>query len=310
MNHLPFIQTPITPLPYFSKKYGVNLLCKRDDLFAEAGGGNKARMLQYILYGVTSDKYDVVVTAGNPCSNFNRACALMCAKLGVQLHIVEYSEHEEDFGFSANRKMCEWASTSFTRCEKSAVKVTIDRVVAQYQYQGKRVKFIYGGGRSIEGLYAYYDAVRELSEQVHDLDYIFAPCGTGTTCVGISVGLHAFMPNTQLIGISISRDIRSELSILQEDLDMLNDVLKTNYDFSNFTFNDSYLCGGYNQTNDALICTIKECISQEGLIIDSCYSGKGFYGMSQELEIFNEQYIGKKVLFWNTGGLFNIINAR
>ena len=54
MEHLSFNATPITPLPYFSEKYNVELLAKRDDLFSSALGGSKARMLQYILYPLLS----------------------------------------------------------------------------------------------------------------------------------------------------------------------------------------------------------------------------------------------------------------
>ena len=42
MKHLPFNPTPISVLPYFSRELQVNLISKRDDLFAEAGGGSKA----------------------------------------------------------------------------------------------------------------------------------------------------------------------------------------------------------------------------------------------------------------------------
>ena len=97
MKHLDFSPTPITHLPYYSQKLGINLLCKRDDLFQEVGGGNKARMLQYILADVSVEKYDVVLTAGGPCSNFNRACALMCAKIGIPMHLVEYTDELEEF---------------------------------------------------------------------------------------------------------------------------------------------------------------------------------------------------------------------
>lgn len=54
MEHLSFIATPITPLPYFSEKYNVELLAKRDDLFPPALGGSKPRILQYILCPILS----------------------------------------------------------------------------------------------------------------------------------------------------------------------------------------------------------------------------------------------------------------
>lgn len=54
MEHFGFSPTPITSLPYFSEKYNVEILVKRDDLFPSALGGSKARMLQYILYPLLS----------------------------------------------------------------------------------------------------------------------------------------------------------------------------------------------------------------------------------------------------------------
>lgn len=89
MKHLAFNSTKITELAYYSNKYRTHLFAKRDDLFDEAGGGNKARMLQYILSEVSPENCDVIVTAGGPNSNFNRACALMCARLGILMHLVE-----------------------------------------------------------------------------------------------------------------------------------------------------------------------------------------------------------------------------
>ena len=163
MNHLPFIPTPVTALPYYSKKLGIELFCKRDDLFLEAGGGSKARMLQYILADVNKNNYDVLVTAGGPCSNFNRACALMCAKLGIPMHLIEYTDSPEEFNTSLNYFICNLVGIRKTRCEKSEVPSVIQRVMKNYE--GKKAKFVYGGGKSVEGIYAYYDAVRELAEQ-------------------------------------------------------------------------------------------------------------------------------------------------
>ena len=55
MKHLDFLPTPVSNLKYYSDKFGCNIMAKRDDLFSEACGGNKARMLQYILADVNKD---------------------------------------------------------------------------------------------------------------------------------------------------------------------------------------------------------------------------------------------------------------
>ena len=50
MEHFSFSPTPVTSLQKKKKKYNVEIIAKRDDLFPSALGGSKARMLQYILY--------------------------------------------------------------------------------------------------------------------------------------------------------------------------------------------------------------------------------------------------------------------
>ena len=88
MQHLKFEVTPLEELSYYSQKFNICCLCKRDDLFSKAGGGSKARMLQYILYPLHKEKIDVLLTAGGPCSNYNRAAALLCAELGIRMRLI------------------------------------------------------------------------------------------------------------------------------------------------------------------------------------------------------------------------------
>ena len=44
---------------------------------------------------------------------------------------------------------------------------------------------------------------------------------------------------------------------------------------------------------------------QTGLMFDTTYSGKGFWGMMQEIRRLGLQ--DKKILFWHTGGLMNLM---
>lgn len=295
-------------LPYFSKKWNVELLCKRDDLFLEAGGGNKARMLQFILANINSSSTDVVVTAGGPCSNFNRACALMCAKLGVRMHLIEYTDEPKEWK-SLNYFLCKLSDVSTTRCDKRNVPETIQKVIKDYQDNNVRTAFIYGGGKSLEGIYAYYDAVRELKDQCNKVDHIFVACGTGTTLTGICAGMQYFFPGAIVHAISTARKFEDELNVLNDDMEILNSHLGTSYNFNNLEFSDSFLCGGYAKYDQCILNIIKECISNEGMLIDPTYSGKAFYGMEKIIETIPERFVGKKILFWNTGGLMNLLSV-
>ena len=88
----------------------------------------------------------------------------------------------------------------------------------------------------------------------------------------------------------------------------LNTYLGKSYDFSNLVFHDEYLLGGYGKSSNEQLAVIRECISCAGMIIDPTYVGKAFYGMSSVLSAGD--YAGKKILFWNTGGLINLLSSR
>lgn len=308
MLHLDFSPTPISKLDYYSRRFECNILSKRDDLFTEAGGGSKARMLQYILADVTPSNCDVLVTAGGPCSNFNRACALMCAKLGVPMHLIEYTDMPEEFDTSLNYYLCNLAGIRKTRCKKTDVPSTIKQVVDSYQ--GKKVKLVYGGGKSLEGIYAYYDAVSELSKQIDSIDHLFITCGTGTTLTGVCAGMKKYYPNAHIHAISVARTYDVEKTTLDEDMNILNAYLNTSFDFSNMSFYEDFLCGGYDLTSPELLQSIKECISNEGMLIDPIYTGKTFWGMTEIIDRNKELYRGKNIVFWNTGGLFNLLSSK
>lgn len=310
MNHFDFEITPIEKLGYFSKKWNVDLLCKRDDLFSKAGGGSKARMLQYILFGLNKSNCDVLVTAGGPNSNFNRACALMCAQLGITMHLVEYTDEPIQFESSLNYYVCKLAGVRTTRCEKKDVPQTIEEVLNQYKGKGVKVSYIYGGGKSLQGFFAYYDAVQELYNQgMRDLDYVFVACGTGTTLTGICAGMQKYYPKAQVHGISVARNNEDEMPVLQDDIKQLNDFLHASYDFKNLILHDEFLCGGYSHATEELKSIVRECISHEGIVIDPTYSGKAFYGMSSIIKD-STGFDYKKILFWNTGGIFNLLSDR
>ena len=44
---------------------------------------------------------------------------------------------------------------------------------------------------------------------------------------------------------------------------------------------------------------------ETGLMFDTTYSGKGFWGMIQEIK--RQSLQDKKILFWHTGGLMNLM---
>ena len=69
-------------------------------------------------------------------------------------------------------------------------------------------------------------------------------------------------------------------------------------------FNTDYLCGGYEQFTPEMSDYLDSIMKTTGLIFDTTYSGKAFYGMMIYLKT---NKIHGQVLFWHTGGLMNLM---
>lgn len=161
----------------------------------------------------------------------------------------------------------------------------------------------------MEGIYAYYDAVKELKEQKVDIDHIFLACGTGTTLTGICVGMQQFYPEAMVHAISTARVWEMEKDVLEKDADTIGSYLNLNVNFQNLEFSDHYLCGGYSQYNEELMDIIKECISHGRNDNRPYLFRKSLLGMTKELSKDSQRYKGKNICFLNTGGLFNLLST-
>ena len=315
MKFLPYSCTPLTRMNTTSSKLGCDIYCKRDDLFERDGGGSKARMLQYILADVTPLSYDVVLTAGGPCSNFNRACAMACARLDVPMHLVVYTDNQQEFKTSVNYKICKAYKIVTTVCQKNDVPQTIQQVKAMYEEQGKRVKLVYGGGKSLEGTYAYFRAVDELQQQLADVDHIFVACGTGTTLAGLSTGAALWFPKAQVHAISVARAWLQEENVLKELLKEFREYLSNNTEAnlddppSNIKYYEQFLYGGYARSSVMLHSDIDDCMRNEGILVDPIYVGKAWHGMVNIIKQEPASFKGKRIVFWNTGGVYTLLSS-
>ena len=70
-------------------------------------------------------------------------------------------------------------------------------------------------------------------------------------------------------------------------------------------FNTDYLFGGYEQYTPEMKACLKETMKATGLMFDTTYSGKGFYGMMDIIK--KEKLQNKNIIFWHTGGLMNLM---
>jgi D-cysteine desulfhydrase len=283
----------------------------RDDLYPFLGGGNKGRKMDAIAKDIFLQKANALVTTGGFQSNHCRAVAIFAAQHKMQCTLVLHGSKEAFKKQSGNAKIMRLSGAYIVFVEQAnQIGNAMDEAMQQYEDKGAKPYYIWGGGHTLEGGLAYINAVEELkkySEQNNWMpDYIFQASGTGSTQSGIMAGLDKFgFEKTKVIGISIGRKSEPATKIV-------NDFYKElcnhyNIDCSNreSIVLDEYLVGGYGQYNVELKKLSLNSIKEYGFTLDTCYSGKAFYGMLDYIK--KNKLEDKNILFWHTGGIFNFL---
>ncbi|MFS0645399.1 1-aminocyclopropane-1-carboxylate deaminase/D-cysteine desulfhydrase [Siminovitchia sp. 179-K 8D1 HS] len=292
-----------TPIQRISNNLNKNtFFIKRDDLLPISFGGNKARKAVLFFEELKRKNFDSVVTYGSSSSNHCRVVANIAAAKGIPCHIISPSESYQN---TTNSKMIRLFGAFVTRCPVSDVSLTIKRKLDELKKQGYKPYFIPGGGHGDIGTQAYVKAYEEIVDYERSLgihfDYIFHTTGTGTTQAGLVCGKLLRADQREIIGISNARKNAYGSQVV---LDSVNSYLKGldigPIGLEEISFIDEYVLDGYGSYNDEILETIKEVLINDGIPLDTTYTGKAFWGMKEFIK--KNQVTSKKILFIHTGG--------
>ena len=282
----------------------------RDDLFPEVGGGNKARKALYYETSMRDGRFNACVTTGGIQSNHNRAIALMCARNGWKCHLVYHGTRERFEQEKGNALIVRKAGAECSFVEAHEIGPSMDSVMEKFKSEGLNPMYIHGGGHDLPGGIALVEAVRELKSKCeaegYRPDYIFHASGTGSTQAGIAVGLDlAGWSDVHLVGISVARQKERGTQVIEDFANMLARHYGLNKDYrGQIDFNTDYLCGGYENYTTDMAEFLDNVMKESGIMFDTTYSGKAFYGM---MDIIEKTGIDGNILFWHTGGLMNLM---
>lgn len=290
---------------------GVIMKVIRDDIFPFVGGGSKARKAVAYEQFLKENGYNAVVTCGGIQSNHNRAMALMCAKNGWKCHLCIQGTEERFVAEKGNALLdrISGAECEFIRPEDTSL--AMNRAMEKLKEEGWNPYYVVGGGHNLPGGTCFVDAVKELKKQCDEVnykpDYIFLASGTGSTQAGIQVGLDLVgWSDVKCIGISVARQLPRGADVVADFANMLAEHYGIEKDYKGkILFSDEYLFGGYEHYTPEMEEFLKEAMKQTGLVFDTTYSGKGFYGMMNEIK--KNHLEGKNIVFWHTGGIMNVM---
>lgn len=283
----------------------------RDDLYPFIGGGSKARKAVEYEAFFKEKGYNAMVTCGGIQSNHNRAIALMAARNGWKCHLCIQGTKERFMAEKGNALLCRLAGAECELIDPSETAVAMDRAMEKLANEGYKPYYVHGGGHDLPGGTCFVDAVKELRRQCDALGYkpgyIFHASGTGSTQAGIVVGCDmAGWKDLKVVGISVARQYERGKQVIAEFANMLAKHYGIDKDYTeSIHFNTDYLYGGYEQYTPEMESYLKKVMRETGLMFDTTYSGKGFYGMMQEIKKQGLQ--NKNIIFWHTGGIMNLM---
>lgn len=281
----------------------------RDDIFPFIGGGSKARKAVYYEDFLKKNGYNAVVTCGGIQSNHNRAIALMAARNHWKCHLCIQGTEERFLSEKGNALLdrLSGAECEFIKPEDTAV--SMDRAMANYKEKGLNPFYVTGGGHDLPGGIAYVEAVKLLKQECDKIgykpSYIFHASGTGSTQAGIAVGLDLVGWNdVKLIGISVARQYERGKNVIVECANRLAEYYGINKEYTDsIDFCVDYLYGGYENYSVEMQDYLNYAMAETGLLFDTTYSGKAFYGM---MDIAKKHKLQGNIMFWHTGGILNI----
>lgn len=286
---------------------GVQITVIRDDIYPFIGGGGKARKAIYYEALLKEQGYNAVVTCGGIQSNHNRAIALMCAKNGWKCHLCIQGVEERFLAEKGNALLDRLSGAECELIRPEDTAVAMDRSIEQLAAEGYKPYYCHGGGHDLPGGVSFVEAVEELAKQIEKPDYIFHASGTGSTQAGIVVGLDRVgWGDVKCIGISVARQLVRGKQVITDFANMLAEHygMTERYD-DRILFNTDYLFGGYEQFTPEMDAYLKKTMKKSGLVFDTTYSGKAFYGM---MDIVKRDCLqNKKIVFWHTGGIMNLM---
>ncbi len=298
--------TPLSYLPRLSDFIGRDIYVKRDDLTPLAMGGNKLRKLEFIAARALQEGADTLVTAGAIQSNHVRQTAAVAAKLG--LHCVALLENptgssSDNYLTNGNRLLLDLFNCEVEMCSAlDNPDAQLAELATRLEAQGFRPHVVPVGGSSALGALGYVECAREIADQSEDLDLaaIIVASGSAGTHAGLAVGLEHLMPDVELIGVTVSRPVATQLPKVEKIRQETAALLGLNCQAA-INLWDDYYAPGYGLPNDIGREAVELLAGLEGLLLDPVYTGKAMAGL---LDGIRQQRFANPgpLLFVHTGG--------
>lgn len=313
--------TPLMHLARTSAELGVEFRIKRDDMTGAELSGNKIRKLEFLIADAIESGCDTVITGGGKQSNHCRATALAAARMGLSSVVcLRVDEKSKPPASQGNILLNRLAGAEIVWIDHE----DWSRQAEVYQAQAQRVRanggtpyIIPEGGSNEIGTWGYIRCAEELAGQLASLPpartTVVYACGSGGTGAGLILGakLYDFAKlGVRVAGINVCDDaeyFQNRIAgICEKFAERYPGVATASH--SDIQIIDGYVGAGYAKSQPEELACLRAMAKREAVILDPVYTGKAFYGITQELAK-NPGCFGERVVFVHTGGIFGLFGS-
>lgn len=307
ISHLP------TPLERADRLTGAlsgpTIYIKRDDATGLAGGGNKARKLEYLGAEALQQNANCLVTVGGPQSNHARMTAALAARLGLKCRL--YLKGPEPEGLRGNLLLDKLLGAELVFCgqaEYPEIYEQIRRDGERMRKQGLEFYTIPLGGSTPVGALGYVRAMtEELVPQCREAGFkpqaVVAAAGSGGTVAGIMLGLAmAGWQDVSVYGYCVSG---TALAMQQDVAEIYNGAAQLldvpfRLEPAQVHMDDRHIGQGYGIATPGALEALQLFARTEGILLDSVYTAKAAAGMIADIR--RGRWSDGSVVFIHTGG--------
>jgi D-cysteine desulfhydrase len=303
---LAVLPTPLVAAPRLAAALGTGpLLVKRDDLTGFAFGGNKARLLEFLVAAAIADGAGTLLTGGAAGSNFCAATAAAARRAGLACELVIAGRPGPPGPALALARS--WgAAVRWTGVpDRDSVDAALPAAAHELTAAGRRPYLIPRGGATGLGAVGYALAAAELGAQLGaqlngDDVTVVVPTGSGGTLAGLVAGHVLLGRPWTLLGCSASRPPqaaqRQVLTLARACLRLLGTELEPGP--ADVTVVDARGPGHGLPSPDGLAAA-EQAMRTEGLMLDPVYTAKALARAPRS----------GSVVFWHTGGVLDAVAA-
>ena len=307
--------TPIMKLERVSRRLGVELYVKRDDLTGLLESGNKVRKLEFLVADALDQGADTLITVGTMQSNCCRAVAAVAARIGLRAVVaVKGAQPAVYDGNLLLNRMLGAEVRYLTDEEFASYPVALEAIAEDVRRGGGRPYVIPESGSNETGALGYLECAVELAEQIGHgaprFDTVAIAAFSGGSQAGLLMGKQLAGLPSEIVSVPIAFAADHVRSYVAQTIERATrrygfalEVPKTIHIL------DGYQGVGRSGVDDAELSLLIQLAREEGLMLDPVYTAKAFGGLLDTLQR-DAKSLGQRVCFIHTGGIFSLFPFR